>query len=71
VLLHAMLGLDAETGGILGLVSGRVWTRHGRVTIRHQDRPLSEKEAKTIEVSLVEVTGVAPRPTPSRSCGSC
>ena len=44
VLLHAMLGLDAATGGILGLVSGQVWTRHGRVTTPHQQRPLSEKE---------------------------
>lgn len=24
VLLHAMLGLDAETGGVLGLVAGRI-----------------------------------------------
>ena len=46
VLLHAMLGLDAETGGILGLASGRVWTRHGRVTTPHQRRPLSEKETQ-------------------------
>jgi hypothetical protein len=44
MLLHAMLGLDAETGGILGLASGRVWTRKGRVTTPHQQRPLSEKE---------------------------
>jgi Transposase DDE domain len=46
VLLHAMLGLDAETGGILGLVSGRVWTRNGRVSIPHERRPLSEKESE-------------------------
>src|ERR1700739_2221077 len=46
VLLHAMLGLDAETGGILGLVAGRVWTRHGRVTTPHKQRPLSEKETE-------------------------
>ena len=46
VLLHAMLGLDAETGGILGLVSGRVWTRNGRVTTPHKQRPLSEKETE-------------------------
>jgi Transposase DDE domain len=46
VLLHAMLGLDAETGAILGLASGRVWTRDGRVTVPHQDRPLSEKESE-------------------------
>ena len=43
VLLHAMLGLDAETGAILGLASGRVWTRDGRITVRHQDRPLSQE----------------------------
>lgn len=46
VLLHAMLGLDAETGGILGLVSGRVWTRQGRITTPHKKRPLSEKETQ-------------------------
>src|SRR5579864_121055 len=46
VLLHAMLGLDAETGAILGLALGRVWTRDGRVTVPHQDRPLSEKESE-------------------------
>src|SRR5580704_1112753 len=46
VLLHAMLGLDAETGGILGLVAGRVWTRRGRVSIPHTQRPLSEKETE-------------------------
>ena len=46
VLLHAMLGLDAETGGILGLTPGRVWTRSGRVTTPHKQRPLSEKETE-------------------------
>lgn len=46
VLLHAMLGMDAETGGILGLVSGRIWTRTGRVTTPRQQRPLSEKETE-------------------------
>ena len=46
VLLHAMLGLDAETGAVLGLASGRVWTRDGRVTVHHKDRPLSEKESE-------------------------
>jgi len=46
VLLHAMLGLDAETGGILGLVAGRVWTRSGRVSIPHTQRALSEKETE-------------------------
>jgi hypothetical protein len=46
VLLHAMLGLDAETGAVLGLASGRVWTRDGRVRVHHKDRPLSEKESE-------------------------
>ncbi len=46
LLLHAMLGMDAETGGILGLVSGRVWTRDGRVTTPHRQRPLSAKESQ-------------------------
>lgn len=46
VLLHAMLGVDAETGGILGLATGRIWTRDGRVTVPHRNRPLSEKESQ-------------------------
>ena len=46
VLLHAMLGMDAENGGILGLVSGQVWTRAGRVTRAHQQRPLAQKESQ-------------------------
>jgi hypothetical protein len=46
ILLHAMLGVDAETGGILGLAAGRIWTRDGRVTVPHRHRPLSEKESQ-------------------------
>lgn len=46
VLLHPMLGVDAETGGVLGLVAGRVWTREGRVDIPHADRLLAEKESE-------------------------
>lgn len=46
VLLHAMLGLDAGTGGVLGLVSGRIWTRAGRVQVPHDERPLSDKESE-------------------------
>ena len=46
VLLHAMIGLDAETGAILGLTGGQVWTRSGRVTTHHKQRPLSEKESQ-------------------------
>ena len=46
VLLHAMIGVDAETGEILGLAGGQVWTRNGRVTTPHKRRPLSEKESQ-------------------------
>ncbi len=46
ILPHAMLGVDAETGGILGLAAGRLWTRDGRVTVPHRHRPLSAKESQ-------------------------
>jgi Transposase DDE domain len=46
VLLHAMLGVDAETGGLLGLVAGRVWTREGRVEVPHAERLLADKESE-------------------------
>jgi hypothetical protein len=46
VLLHPMLALDAGTGALLGLVTGRVWTRDGLVVTPHAERPLSEKESE-------------------------
>jgi len=46
VLLHAMIGLDADSGGVLGLVSGKIWTRAGRVKIPHEKRLLSDKESE-------------------------
>jgi hypothetical protein len=46
VLAHVMLAVDAEDGACLGLVSGRVWTRPGRVSIPHAKRPLCEKESE-------------------------
>jgi Transposase DDE domain len=46
LLLHPMLGVDAETGGILGLVTGRIWTREGRVQIPHSKRVLDDKESE-------------------------
>lgn len=45
VLVHAMLALDADTGSCLGLVAGRVWTRKGRVAIRHDERVLEDRES--------------------------
>jgi hypothetical protein len=46
VLLHAMLAVDASSGGLLGLVSGRVWSRKGRVKVPHNKRPLKRKESE-------------------------
>lgn len=47
LLLHAMVGVDAETGGLLGLVAGRIWTRSkGRITLPHAKRQLSQKESE-------------------------
>jgi hypothetical protein len=46
LLLHAMLAVDAEDGGLLGLVAGRIWTRQGLVATPHAKRLLSEKESE-------------------------
>ncbi len=46
VLLHAMLGLDAETGGVLGLVAGEIWTREGRIEVPRAERLLADKESE-------------------------
>jgi hypothetical protein len=46
LLLHAMLALDAEGHACLGLVAGKIWTRQGRVKVRHERRPLEEKESE-------------------------
>ena len=43
-LLHAMIGIDADNGAMLGLVGGRIWTRQGDVATPHAERPLAEKE---------------------------
>lgn len=46
LLLHPMLAIDAANGTCLGLVGGEIWTRNGRVTVPHQQRPLAEKESR-------------------------
>jgi hypothetical protein len=45
VLVHAMLGVDADSHACLGLLAGEVWNRPGVVTTHHRDRPLSERES--------------------------
>jgi hypothetical protein len=46
VVLHAMLGVDATTGALVGLVAARVWTRPGLVEVPHRKRRLSDKESE-------------------------
>jgi hypothetical protein len=46
LLLHAMLALDAGSDACLGLVTGKIWTRQGRVTVPHDRRPLEQKESE-------------------------
>ena len=46
LLLHAMVGVDAATGGLLGLVTGKIWTREGRVQVPHAERSLADKESE-------------------------
>jgi len=46
VMLHPMLAVDAESGGLLGLVAGHIWTREGRVTVPHDKRALADKESE-------------------------
>jgi hypothetical protein len=71
LLLHAMLGVDAETGGLLGLAAGRIWTREGRVAVSHDKRLVEDKEserwlstaeaAKPVLVAAAMVTEVSDR----------
>jgi len=44
-LLHAMIGVDADSGIVLGLVGGRIWTRQGDVTTPHAQRAVADKES--------------------------
>jgi hypothetical protein len=46
LLLHAMLAQDAQSDACLGLIAGKIWTRQGRVKVRHERRPLEEKESE-------------------------
>ena len=46
LLLHAMVGVDADSDVCLGLVAGKIWTRQGRVTVPHDKRPLEQKESE-------------------------
>lgn len=70
-LLHAMIGIDAESGAMLGLVDGQVWTRQGDVTTPHAKRTVADKEsarwivtadrAKQVLAEAATITVVADR----------
>jgi hypothetical protein len=71
LLLHPMLAVDAATGGLLGLVTGQLWSREGRVEIPRAERLLKDKEserwlstaeaAKSVLAPAAQVTEVSDR----------
>jgi hypothetical protein len=46
LLLHPMLGVDADSGICLGLVAGKLWNRKDVVKTPHNNRSLAEKESR-------------------------
>jgi len=60
-LLHAMLALDGGTGEVLGLVSGQIWTRDGRVETPHSQRLSSDKESQRWLATAEAAKGVLMR----------
>lgn len=44
-LLHAMIGVDADSGILLGLAGGEIWTRQGEVATPHAERSVADKES--------------------------
>jgi hypothetical protein len=57
-LLHAMIGVDADSGTLLGLVGGRIWTRQGDVTTPHVKRGLADKESSRWIATAEQARGV-------------
>lgn len=46
LLLHAVLAVDADTGGVLGLVDARVWNRTGGKARSRRSRKTTQKESQ-------------------------
>ena len=46
LLLHAVLAVDAGTGGVLGLVDAKVWNRRGGKVTDRRSRKTSDKESQ-------------------------
>jgi Transposase DDE domain len=55
-LLHAMIAVDADSGALLGLAGGDVWTRDGEVKKPHAQRTLTEKESGRWVATAAEAT---------------
>jgi hypothetical protein len=71
LLLHAVLAVDAGTGGVLGLVDARVWNRKGGKVTDRRSRKTSNKESQRwldgtmrageILAGAAHITGVSDR----------
>jgi hypothetical protein len=71
VLLHAVLAVDAGTGGVLGLVDAKVWNRNGGKVADRRSRKTSNKESQRwldgtvrageVLAAAAHITGVSDR----------
>jgi hypothetical protein len=71
LLLHAVLAVDAGTGGVLGLVDAKVWNRKGGKVTDRRSRKTSNKESQrwldgtmragVVLAGAVHITGVSDR----------
>jgi hypothetical protein len=71
LLLHAVLAVDAGTGGVLGLVDAKVWNRKGVKVTDRRSRKTSNKEsqrwldgtmrASEVLAAAAHITGVSDR----------
>lgn len=71
LLLHAVLAVDAGTGGVLGLVEAKVWNRKGGKVTDRRSRKTSNKESQRwldgtmrageVLVAAGNITGVSDR----------
>jgi hypothetical protein len=71
LLLHAVLAVDAGTGGVLGLVDAKVWNRKGGKVTDRRSRKTSNKESQRwldgtmrageVLASAANITGVSDR----------
>jgi hypothetical protein len=71
VLLHAVLAVDAGTGGLLGLVDAQVWNREGGKAAPRRTRSMAQKESRRwldgtvragdVLAAAASITGVSDR----------